>query len=770
MNAMNFDLVISQGADSSEAHNLASAPATNPPQTVNKSAWMVDDRPTSTDQVILDAEPQLLITEEIRDHQPGAVGGSGDPPEGPGRDGHKPLMQNRAGHIQEPIPDRDTAPGTFSAGLKDDDYSEAIASGELCKEWRRLQDNGLSASQAARMLIRPAAWFSVNYPRWKREGLAAFMPQRRELGAARKLFTDLPEWFLPVATFYYLTTNLNETRGSMPEAILRTISLPHCPPAVQRRLIKVCVNNGFRPLNGEKLPTCPEKLREDILLRAKQGKPLLPESLTRQITVAAPFVKQFRNPTNAGLDYISASGTQMWIRNGESGEKMFIRGGDVVEADDATINFPVCVPWIIRGCPCSEKFHVKVGRFQWLVAIDVGSRKVLGFNYTARPRASYRGEDVLALMRGVARQHGVPRIWRFERGVWESNLVIKAQENMGSGRISVYSPHMKPFIEGLFNKLWTKLSAWFPEASVGRFRGEGEEASKLLAACVAGQLDPRRYFPMLSDVIAAFEAVIEEHNSSIVRSENWGEWCPHERWHRDASASPLPPLDPRCDWIFSPCVRKWKIDGCNIGGRVRLMEKVSVPFVFSAPFLVKLHGSEARAHFDPFEPRCAATIVLAQPWGNHRAGEVVGVAPQVNETTSYVRMVFGWGDGSDVGLAVRRQNAAAMRREVRGIIGPTPRDQYVESEKRDGLGKVERISTSSGARPECRTDPDTTSQECGNRGTSHNRSLAGHPPSRSAENPDGDIPPAGLGSAEKAHRPPEDDLAAFENDNPHLFI
>lgn len=170
---------------------------------------------------------------------------------------------------------------------------------------------------------------------------------------------------------------------------------------------------------------------------------MLPESLTRQITIAAPFVKQHRNPTDASLDYISAHGTQMWVLDSETAERNFVRSGDIIECDDATINFPCVIPWPMRGCPCSEKFEVKVARFQWLVAIDVASRKVLAFTYTARPRSSYRTEDVLSLMICVARQHGIPRAWRLEQGVWASRRVIDATKLMGAARIAVHSPHSK---------------------------------------------------------------------------------------------------------------------------------------------------------------------------------------------------------------------------------------------------------------------------------------------------------------------------------------
>ena len=674
------------------------------------------------------------------------------------------------------------------------DQQTAEESSAVCREWHRLKtEEHYSGNQAASALGKSPSWFAVNFPRWQREGAAAFLPERRELGAARKLFTDLPAWFLPVAKFYYLNTNLTSTRGSVPEAIRCAISMPVCPPAVQRRLIKVCINHGWRPINGEKLPKFPEHIKEEILSRAKGGKEMLPETLTRQITVSAPFVRHHRNPTDAALDYISAGGTQMWITHAETGEKIFIRGGDVVECDDATINFPVCVPWTMRGCPCSEKYEVKVGRFQWLVAIDVGSRRVLGFCYTARPKSSYRAEDVLSLMKVVCRQHGIPRIWRLEKGVWKSNLVINAVKTMGSGRISVHSPHAKPFIEGLFNKLWTKLSVWFPDASVGRFRGENEEANRLLTACQTGAKDPRKYFPMLAEVLEAFHAVIEEHNASLIDSENYGKWVPHDRWNADSIARPLPALNPQTDWIFSPFVRTWTVAGNNVGGRVPLFPGHSVPFQFSAPWLLHFHGAKVKCYFDPSEPRCFATIVLENAWGNHRAGEVLGSAPQTNATTAYIRLVMGWGDDShETGRNALRQAHSALRRDVRGISGPRVGRDSVESkhqgsteshpavvsesEQRDGLGKVKKISV--------RTNPtETAGRECG--------MVQGLKSPSTQESGSPDVPAnhgrassvlvtartdssvASASAAEDLSRRSQaeaDDLKRFETENAHLLI
>lgn len=649
-----------------------------------------------------------------------------------------------------------------------DDGNSPLHRKNLCEAFVRLTtEDHLSGNQAARILGRSPAWFSRNVPLFLAGGVAALTTERRPLGSGRRLFKEgdedlLPDWFLKAASFFYLLTNRTRDTGSMPEAIRLTISLPaSCPNAVKARLL--------RKLELLELPTCPVVVRGMILAREKEGKPLLPQSLTRLITSPPSVVRQFRGPKAASLDFVQAPGSAMWL-GGENGDREFIAPGVVVEADDATINFPCVVPWAMGGCACSEKFKVKVGRFQWLVAIDVGSRMVLGFTYTARPKSSYRAEDVLTLMRTVATAQGAPQHWRFEKGVWASNLVKNAARLMGSNRIEVHSPHAKPFIEGLFNKLWTKLSVHFPDSEVGRFRGDNEEASKLLTACQAGQKDPRRYFPPLAQVIAAFHQVIAEHNASIIRSDNYGEWVPEERWNQakkhwpvvdtatesEHRFSPMRPLPVGAEWIFSPFVREWRVQGNCVGGKVPIMEKLSVPYQFSADFLHRYDGARVRVYFDPSAPQCVATLCLAEPWGNEREGDVLGEAEQSNETTQYVRMVLGWGnDDRSAGLRARRQAHASMRRETRAVAPGRNGHAFRESEERDGAG---RITTISSTVPE-----ETASQECASRRGVMSPTIGGETPAVSGDNSDG----------ENSARPAPDGLAEiqrFEQTHPELFI
>jgi hypothetical protein len=263
---------------------------------------------------------------------------------------------------------------------------------------------------------------------------------------------------------------------------------------------------------------------------------------------------------------------------------------------------------------------------------------------------------------------------------------------MGSRHWGVHSPHNK-LIEIFFNVLWTKLSYHFPDAHVGRFRGENEEASNLLTACQQGHRDPRKYFPMLSDALVAFDTCIAQYHQTPIRSANYGTWTPAERWENRIG---LKKIDPSIDWIFSPVVREWTVNGFGVGGKIPIMRGVSVPYDFSAPWLQEFHGARVKAYFDPSDPKCLATICLAHRWGDHEAGKNIGVAPQINETTQYIRWAMGWADDDRLaGKKARAQNAIALRREVRGVIGkPSEVQPFSESIERDGLGGMTKLETS----------------------------------------------------------------------------
>jgi hypothetical protein len=647
---------------------------------------------------------------------------------------------------------------------------------------RLTEEEHMTVTGAARLLGRPASMFSGRdsvLSRYRRGGIAAVM---RSQGIEARPRLDLTArieglgWFVPAARFFYLNTNATADRGSLPESIRRTISLPHLPvgwtEGMRGRFLRA-IQAGFRVQEGKDLapgmvpedgsgrvelgigrvllrdeaphetpapvgesgaaapqsktrrvPVCPEDLREELLEREREGKAFVPERIARQITrgLSKAVVRMKRNPTEAGLDFLNASGSLFFFNDPVTGERRPPRRGEVIEADDATINFPVCVPWTLGGDPCSDRWGVKVGRFQWLVSVDARTRYVTAWTYVMRPRSSYRAEDALALMRAHCVAHGIPLVWRFEQGVWKSNLVQHAIRGMRSHLHTVWSPHQKPFIEGLFNTLWTKLSVQFPGADVGRFQGETEAANDLLVSCQRGARDPRSHFPMLATALEAFREAIGEKNRTPVRSEV-GSWVPGEVWERGAesgeSGAAAPhskALDAGSEWLFMPQAKEWTVRGMLVGGRVPVFEDLSVPFDFSAPWLAEYDGAKVRVHFDPAAPRCRGTIVLLSNWSGKKAGEVLGEAGQINEVAGYARLVLGWGDDpTNAGRLARQRASAGLRREVRAVMGTAQKEAkgYVVSEERDGVAGVIKIERGAegGPRPEGRMEEEAELSE-----------------------------------------------------------
>jgi hypothetical protein len=542
---------------------------------------------------------------------------------------------------------------------------------------RRLRKFFLSS---APFLAKSPVAFLKALDRKRQKGIAD--KRSENLGASPSKLTRQIEslgWFIPAAKHFWLLSNRTADAGSIREALRRVISLPTLPAGWTQRNAATFL----KAVNLAEVPSCPPELRAFILKRQSAGQALVPRRISQQIVSSKAAVHQYRNPTNAALDYLCAPGSTFFIHDSRTGERRPPMVGEVIEADDATINFPVCVPWTLGGDPCSDRYGVKVGRFQWLVSIDAARGYVTAYSYTMRPRGSYRGEDALALVRAHCLEHGKPKRAHFEMGVWKSNLVKAALAAADIELHTVWSPHQKPHIEGLFNTLWTKLSVHFPDAHVGRFRGENEAANDLLVACQHGSRDPRRHFPMLSNAIAAFDSAIAEKNQTPVNSAI-GRWVPAEAW---ANRTRGPALDGDAEWLFSPWQREWTVRGMLVGGQIRLFEELSVPFDFSADWLPQYDGAKVRCHFDPTAPRCHAMLVLAEPFSGEPAGKVLGLAQQINELAGYARLVLGWGDDpANAGRLARQRVAAALRREVRAIV-PTGRG-YAASEERDGIGQV----------------------------------------------------------------------------------
>jgi hypothetical protein len=491
-------------------------------------------------------------------------------------------------------------------------------------------------------------------------------------------------WFIPAARFFYLLTNRTHETGSLPEALRLTVSLPHFPVAWQGGLQA----KFLKAIGQAEAPACPADLREAILARQREGKPLVPEKIAAKMRVDKSTVKHFRSPREWSLANQTAPGSQRRFFNSATGQREMMKPGDWFGGDDATPGIAVCVPADGLQTPCSQKFGVLLGRFQWLVFNDCRTDKILAWDYVVRPRGSYRAEDILNGMQATTRTHGIPRQgWQFEGGTFNSNLVKQAIANLGCQHWRTHSPHAKP-IESVFNRVWTMLAVQFPHADMGRFRNENEANCKLYEACKAGHKDPRRYFPTLDLVVKAFDEIVGQHNGKKIFSRQYGQWVPDEFFAASVQASPLRPHSADMDWMFAPYSVERTVRGMLVGCKVPMFEGLSVPFEFGADWLPRFSGCKVRLHFNPRQPKCAAKVVLLENCNGRKAGDVLGDAPLVSETASQIRYLLQWGDDDQrAGFIARQKAAHAVRRETRGI-GAGGRVEYAKTEERDGLGQI----------------------------------------------------------------------------------
>lgn len=580
-------------------------------------------------------------------------------------------------------------------------YREAEKNAAICREFIRLtsQEHHSLRTAAAELGMSPSNFSGPDsmLAKFERGGrkASALLPQIRELATDK---FPLPDWFVPAAKFFYLLSNTRRMGGSVSEAVRRTISLPNLPfgwtNGHKARFLKAIGADG--PTGT--VPTCPAELRERILAREKAGQPLTPHRISKKISVNRSVVQMFRSPRDWSLDTLSAPGSQRRYFNMESGQREIMQPGDWFGGDDSTPGIAVCVPCSEVITPCSQKFGVLLGRFQWLAYNDGRTDKILAHDYVVRPRGSYRAEDILNGMGAVVKTSGIPRKgWQFEGGTFHAKLVQQAIKLMGCEHWRTYSPHQKA-IESVFNRVWTRLAVQFPHADMGRYRGENEKNCQLYEACKKGQKDPRTFFPMLADVVRVFEEEVAAHNAKKIFSEQYGQWEPGQFFDEYTAANKLREFSREMEWIFSPVAVERKIRQMMVRCRVPMFEDFSVPYEFNAPWMPMHNGKLVRIHFNPRQPKCTAKVVLLENSGERKAGEILGDAQLIGETTGHIRLMMGWADDDQrAGYVARQRTKNFMRRETRGI-GANGRVTYAKSEEQGGIAgltKIEKVSPQS---------------------------------------------------------------------------
>jgi hypothetical protein len=522
---------------------------------------------------------------------------------------------------------------------------------------KEIVTKGMSNRAAARKVGYPFQTIYVWIRAYDAEGFDGLLPKHRNSGRKPKLKFTRQE--ASDVKALVLQTNRTRKAGSTPEA-LRV--------AIKRDLL------------------APETA-DVIQQRFGAGQTPLPPAMRQQIYIPETTIEASRGPRNSWLHHVQSPGSLHLTVDEETGIEREIEGCERMTMDDGTINLVCNVPFNLPGNKCSENFGVMVGRFQLLLPVEHRYLFIPGFNYTARPRSSYRAEDLTATLQIVFTEHGYPASIVLEKGISASDLLTETLTMLGIRIIRANSPHQK-VVEGVFNRMWTKLSLM--PGQVGRYRGEEEEINALIGSCRRGATDPRKHFPMLSDVLKAMHEAIKEHNSQLVISRQYGRWIPAQKW--DQFKKNLRPLEPEQSWMFSPVITEpLTVRGFKVRKTVCMMEGYSEVFDFSAPWLHEFNGLPVKLYFNPFAGECIATVVLAQNFNGRKAGEILGQAEQINRMSRFRRRALGYGEDPDIGREAASRNAQALRRSVVAIRSDGSAGAQ-KHEARDGMGAGEVVT------------------------------------------------------------------------------
>ena len=270
------------------------------------------------------------------------------------------------------------------------------------------------------------------------------------------------------------------------------------------------------------------------ILKERASKHLLPAAVREALEVPTALVARYRDARAGQNDGIYAPG---WLRMREDGSRRLLPGERQVW-DDASVNVGVVVPWPRGGDRCSDRFGVRVARFQLLLGLDCATDHVAGYAFVCRASDAYGAGDVVRAMHGVWSRNGyAPSEVVLEGGAWQAERTLRFLEQAGVRRVSAKGRPNQKLVEGFFNRLWTTMSWKLPAGGqVGRFRGEMRKETALLAAAQAGRLDPRTVFPSYDTFHKALAESIDYLEDETVESRTYGSWRPREAYF--AAGSP----------------------------------------------------------------------------------------------------------------------------------------------------------------------------------------------------------------------------------------
>jgi hypothetical protein len=403
------------------------------------------------------------------------------------------------------------------------------------------------------------------------------------------------------------------------------------------------------------------------ILKPRRGN-ALPTCIRNAMHTAPAIIARSRNRKDADLHGIYCPGALRMVDDPEHGLRR-LHPGERQSWDDATINFGVVIPWPWGGDPCSDRYGVRVGRFQLLTCIDDATDCCLGFDYVIRDRQSYRAEDVIAAQHRLWSNHYKPARVMLEGGAWQAR---RSQAYHAAAGVEVEDATGRPnskLVEGFFNRFWTPLSLM--PGNVGRWRGEQKQESDIYCACRTGSKDPRKYFPTLDQALQDLQTAIHYLNNKEMHSQKYGTWIPRQMHDQYMQDHVLPKVDASLWMHAAPVVEERTVRRGMVQVTCPSPYGESFTYHFAEENLYAFEGRQVRIYFDPWGT-LTAQIELISAYRGTRAGTIIAEAtciedaPQVKRTAEAYRVELD-AAGRDRAIAMRTAQRHHIRREHRAI-------------------------------------------------------------------------------------------------------
>lgn len=379
----------------------------------------------------------------------------------------------------------------------------------------------------------------------------------------------------------------------------------------------------------------------------------------------------------------------------EDGKRMSWFPGAIWCSDDMSLNDP------FKFYDAAEEREL-VGR-QTLWTTDAFSLNFLGCHHIGRDRDSYRAEDIARHFAALVDEHGLPVIWRIERGRWDNNFIngcpIPGEfEEDGTPKrwggldaiihMAVKFNSRGKEIEGCFNLLQSMMDHGGDgrTLSIGRQRGEFEYATKEMLRANRGELDALSKFWSIEASADHAARVMQAWRTRPKVRESMGNrsFTPAELWagHKKRVC----PQNER--WRFLPIktpARIWK--GCI---------EIKVKH-YPVSFRFRLHGAsrmqgahfvdghEVMVAFDPSEAWSGCHVFNRDRSTRNRDGwkwlERMGVADHMADVPQEDLRAQGYSTG-------QARASAQVRTEFRSIASGTHLVGRRRSHAQDGLGNA----------------------------------------------------------------------------------